>query len=126
MRYLSDRVMVMYLGHVVEIGRGPTRSSARPITPITEAASVGRSHRRHQGAEKAHRSRGRHPLWRLNPPPGCPFQTRCRWKSEVPGNKCETEVPPMVTLAEGHQIKCHLSRDILERMEPVITIDAAQ
>jgi peptide/nickel transport system ATP-binding protein len=61
----------------------------------------------------------------MNPPPGCPFQTRCRWKKDVEGNLCETEVPPMVTLDAGHQVKCHLSRDILNRMEPVIVVDAA-
>jgi peptide/nickel transport system ATP-binding protein len=60
----------------------------------------------------------------MNPPPGCPFQTRCRWKSDVPGNLCETEVPPTRTLAEGHKIKCHLSDEILERMDPVITVAA--
>jgi peptide/nickel transport system ATP-binding protein len=42
----------------------------------------------------------------------------------VPGGLCEREVPPMVTLAEGHQIKCHLSREVLSRMEPVIKIAA--
>jgi len=55
----------------------------------------------------------------MNPPPGCPFQTRCLWKAKVPGNLCETEVPPMVAMADGHQIKCHLAEDILARMEPV-------
>jgi peptide/nickel transport system ATP-binding protein len=37
---------------------------------------------------------------------------------------CEREVPPMVTLADGHQIKCHLSREELDKMEPVIQIGA--
>jgi peptide/nickel transport system ATP-binding protein len=60
----------------------------------------------------------------MNPPPGCPFQTRCRWKAQVPGGQCEREVPPLVTLAPGHQIKCHLRRELLEGMEPVFTIAA--
>mgnify|MGYP002141121398 CR=1 FL=1 len=60
----------------------------------------------------------------LNPPSGCPFQTRCRWKSKVPGGLCEREMPPMRTLAAGHQIKCHLSEAELDGMEPVITIAA--
>jgi peptide/nickel transport system ATP-binding protein len=60
----------------------------------------------------------------VNPPPGCPFQTRCRWKSQVPGGLCEREVPPVVMLAEGHQIKCHLDRDTLAAMTPVIQIAA--
>ena len=60
----------------------------------------------------------------MNPPPGCPFQTRCRWKSQVPGNLCETEVPPMKFRDGNHQIKCHLSEDQMAEMEPVIQIAA--
>ena len=60
----------------------------------------------------------------MNPPPGCPFQTRCRWKDKVPGGLCEAEVPPIRTLAEGHQIKCHLDAELLEQMTPVIKIAA--
>jgi peptide/nickel transport system ATP-binding protein len=62
----------------------------------------------------------------MNPPSGCPFQTRCRWKKDVPGGLCEKEMPPMVTLDDGHQVKCHLSREILNKMEPVIVVDAAE
>jgi peptide/nickel transport system ATP-binding protein len=58
----------------------------------------------------------------VNPPPGCPFQTRCRHKSSVRGNKCETELPEVKTLAGGHQIKCHLSEKMLAKMEPVIAL----
>jgi peptide/nickel transport system ATP-binding protein len=60
----------------------------------------------------------------MNPPPGCPFQTRCRWKSQVPGGLCDTVMPPVKMLAEGHQIKCHLPDAVLETMEPVIKIAA--
>jgi len=123
-RYLSDRVMVMYLGHVVEIGE-TNQVFSPPYHPYTEALLSAVPIADTKVQKKHIVLEGDIPS-AMNPPPGCPFQTRCRWKSEVPGNKCETEVPPMVTLAEGHQIKCHLSRDILERMEPVITIDAAQ
>ena len=60
----------------------------------------------------------------MNPPPGCPFQTRCGWKDKVPGNLCETEVPTQKILANGHQIKCHLDDEALATMEPVIKIAA--
>jgi peptide/nickel transport system ATP-binding protein len=121
-RYLSDRVMVMYLGHVVEIG-DTNQVFSPPYHPYTEALLSAvpiadtKVHKKHIVLEGDIPSA-------MDPPSGCPFQTRCNWKSEVPGNKCETEVPPMVTLAQGHQIKCHLAREVLERMEPVITIDA--
>jgi len=60
----------------------------------------------------------------MNPPPGCPFQTRCRWKSQVPDGLCDRVMPPMLELEGGHNLKCHLSAEILAKMEPVIKIAA--
>ncbi len=121
-RYLSDRVMVMYLGHVVELG-STDQVFSPPYHPYTEAllsavpiadTSVEKQHIVLEGDIPS----------AMNPPSGCPFQTRCRWKSDVPGGLCEKEVPPVRHLAEGHQVKCHLADDILARMEPVIKIAA--
>ncbi len=121
-RYLSDRVMVMYLGHVVELGTTDQVFSP-PYHPYTEAllsavpiadTSVQKQHIVLEGDIPS----------AMNPPSGCPFQTRCRWKNQVPGGLCEKEVPPVRHLAEGHQVKCHLSDEILDEMEPVIKIAA--
>lgn len=117
-RYLSDRVMVMYLGHVVELG-STEQVFSPPYHPYTEAllsavpiadTSVRKRHIVLEGDIPS----------AMEPPPGCPFQTRCRWKSEAPDGVCEREVPPVRTLADGHQVKCHLADEILARMEPVI------
>ena len=92
-RYLADRVMVMYLGHVVEIGT-TDQVFEPPYHPYTEAllsavpiadTSVVKEHIVLEGDIPS----------ALNPPPGCPFQTRCPRKRQVPGDLCETEVPPM-------------------------------
>ncbi len=119
-RYLSDRVMVMYLGHVVELGT-TDQVFAPPYHPYTEAllSAVPIADTR---VKKKHIVLEGDIPSAMNPPPGCPFQTRCRWKSQVPGNLCETEVPPMRTMAEGHQVKCHLSQDKFDEMEPVIEV----
>ncbi|MEE4119975.1 MAG: ABC transporter ATP-binding protein, partial [Paracoccaceae bacterium] len=121
-RYLSDRVMVMYLGHVVEIG-STDQVFAPPYHPYTEAllsaVPIADTH-----VEKSHIVLEGEIPSAMNPPPGCPFQTRCHWKAKVPDNRCETEVPLMVTLAEGHQIKCHLGQAELDSMTPVIKIAA--
>jgi len=121
-RYLSDRVMVMYLGHVVEIG-ATDQVFSPPYHPYTEAllsaVPIADTH-----VEKTHIVLEGDIPSAMDPPSGCPFQTRCRWKSQVPGDLCEREVPPMVTLGEGHQIKCHLSAGKLAEMEPVIRIAA--
>ncbi|UWS09405.1 dipeptide ABC transporter ATP-binding protein [Phaeobacter inhibens] len=121
-RYLSDRVMVMYLGHVVELGT-TDQVFAPPYHPYTEAllsavpiadTSVEKRHIVLEGDIPS----------AMNPPPGCPFQTRCRWKSKVADGLCEREVPPVRTLDGGHQVKCHLSDADLTEMEPVIKIAA--
>ena len=119
-RYLSDRVMVMYLGHVVELGTTDQVFSP-PYHPYTEAllsavpiadTSVVKTRIALEGDIPS----------AMNPPPGCPFQTRCRWKGQVPDNLCETQVPPMRDLGASHQIKCHLAQDILAQMDPVFTL----
>jgi len=122
-RYLADRVMVMYLGHVVEMGT-TAQVFSPPYHPYTEAllSAVPVADPRVQ--RKRIVLEGEIPS-AMNPPPGCPFQTRCRWKSRVPGNLCEREVPPVQVLEGGHQIKCHLAREVLAEMEPVITIEPA-
>ncbi|MEJ6388466.1 ABC transporter ATP-binding protein [Gymnodinialimonas ulvae] len=121
-RYLSDRVMVMYLGHVVELG-DTEQVFSPPYHPYTEAL-LSAVPIADTSIEKKHIVLDGDIPSAMNPPPGCPFQTRCRWKSDVPGGLCDTEVPPLRTLADGHQIKCHLAEDILARMEPVIKIAA--
>ncbi|WGW02793.1 dipeptide ABC transporter ATP-binding protein [Tropicibacter oceani] len=121
-RYLSDRVMVMYLGHVVELGT-TDQVFAPPYHPYTEAllsavpiadTKVQKQHIVLEGDIPS----------AMNPPPGCPFQTRCRWKDKVAGGLCEKEVPPVRMLAEGHQVKCHLSDADFASMEPVIKMAA--
>ena len=121
-RYLSDRVMVMYLGHVVELG-STDQVFSPPYHPYTEAllsavpiadTSVQKKHIVLEGDIPS----------AMNPPPGCPFQTRCGWKSQVPDGLCEREVPVARDVAGGHQIKCHLSDAQMAKMEPVIKIAA--
>ncbi len=119
-RYIADRVVVMYLGHIVEQGTTDEIFSP-PYHPYTEAllsaipiadTSVVKKHIVLDGDIPS----------AMNPPSGCPFQTRCPRKSQVPGTLCETDVPPMVELGNGHQVKCHLSSEVLDSMEPVIVL----
>lgn len=121
-RYLSDRVMVMYLGHVVELGR-TDEVFAPPYHPYTEALLSAVPIADTSVEKERIVLEGDIPS-AMNPPPGCPFQTRCRWKSDVAGNKCETEVPPLRKTPTGHQIKCHLSEESFAKMGPVIKIAA--
>ena len=118
-RYIADRVIVMYLGHIVEQGT-TDQIFAPPYHPYTEAllsaipiadTSVIKKHIVLEGDIPS----------AMNPPPGCPFQTRCRWKKFVPDNLCETQVPPLKDLGGGHRSLCWLSDEQLATMEPVIS-----
>ena len=118
-RYIADRVVVMYLGYIVEQGT-TDQIFAPPYHPYTEAllsaipiadTSVVKKHIVLEGDIPS----------AMNPPSGCPFQTRCGYKHLVPGNKCETQVPPVKDLGDGHQSLCWLSDDVLAKMEPVIS-----
>jgi len=118
-RYIADRVVVMYLGHIVEQGTTDDIFSP-PYHPYTEAllsaipiadTSVIKRHILLEGDIPS----------ALNPPSGCPFQTRCGYKSQVPDNQCETVLPSIRELSDGHAVKCHLSDEQFQQMEPVIS-----
>ncbi len=116
-RYLADRVVVMYLGHIVEMG-ATEQIFSPPFHPYTEALlsaipiADAKVKKRHVVLE------GEIPS-ALSPPKGCPFQTRCGHKGQVPGGLCDRVMPPTRTVADGHTIKCHLPVETLRRMEPV-------
>ena len=118
-RYIADRVIVMYLGYIVEHGTTDQIFSP-PYHPYTEAllsaipiadTSVVKKHVVLEGDIPS----------AMNPPTGCPFQTRCRWKKFVPDNLCEREVPPFRDLGNGHRSLCWLDDEQLAKMEPVIS-----
>ena len=112
----------MYLGHVVELGT-TEQVFAPPYHPYTEALLSAVPIADTSVHKKRIVLEGDIPS-AMNPPPGCPFQTRCGWKDRVPGDLCDTVVPPMRVLEGGHQMKCHLPDDELATMEPVIKLAA--
>ncbi len=122
-RYLSDRVVVMYLGHIVEQGTVDEVFSP-PYHPYTEALLSAVPIADTSVQKKQVVLEGDIPS-AIKPPPGCPFQTRCPRKQQVVEenngqNLCETRLPPRKTLGDGHDILCHLSDQALQAMESVI------
>ncbi|MGE0212639.1 MAG: dipeptide ABC transporter ATP-binding protein [Parvibaculaceae bacterium] len=114
-RYLADRIVVMYLGQIMEQGT-TDQVFAPPYHPYTEAL-LSAVPIADTSVEKKHIVlRGELPS-PMNPPPGCPFQTRCHRKI---GAICETTPPPLREMAPGHTILCHHDEAYLRAMEPVI------
>ena len=113
--------MVMYLGHVVEMGHN-RQGFAPPYHPYTEALLSAVPIADTSSIEKAaDRAGRRHPI-SDEPATGLSVPDALRLEIGRAGGLCEKEVPPMRTLSNGHQIKCHLAQDVLDRMEPVIKV----
>ncbi len=114
-RYLADRVVVMYLGQIMEQGQ-TEEVFAPPYHPYTEALLSAVPIADPNIEKKRIILEGQLPSV-LNPPQGCPFHTRCPRKL---GNICEQTPPPAVEDTEGHIIRCHIPLDELRAVEPVI------
>ncbi len=120
-RFFSDYVAVMYLGHIVEFG--PAEAIyAPPYQPYTEALLSAVPIPDPTAAQKHIRLHGTVPS-ALNPPSGCPFHTRCPRRDLAPGGGeiCEKELPPWHYQTEEHRIFCHIPLERLREIEPVVT-----
>ena len=117
-RYLSDRVVVMYLGRVMEQGQTDD-IFAPPFHPYTEALLSAVPIADARIVKRKVLLSGAVPS-PSKPPPGCPFSTRCPYV--MPG-LCDEDLPPHQDFGAGHVIACHLPRDTLLAMEPIIVIE---
>lgn len=100
-RYMADRVGVMYLGHLVEEA-GTDTIFRQPLHPYTQvllsAVPTPDPHTKHERVVLE----GDLPS-PLDPPSGCVFHTRCPHATE----RCAAECPEMREVAPGHRVACH-------------------
>jgi peptide/nickel transport system ATP-binding protein len=125
-RFFSDYVAVMYLGHIVEFG--PAEAIyAPPYHPYTEALLSAVPIPDPRAEQKHIRLSGTVPS-ALNPPSGCVFHTRCPRRDMLPdgGKICEMEVPSWRYNTEEHRIFCHIPLEELRKMEAVVTTTAGE
>ena len=103
-RHISNRIAVMYLGHIVEFADSdelfenplhPYTNSLLSAIPVPDP-KIAKSNKRiiMQGDIPSP----------LNAPSGCPFRTRCPKATE----KCALERPKLIEVKPGHQVACHL------------------
>jgi oligopeptide/dipeptide ABC transporter ATP-binding protein len=108
-RYISDRIAVMYLGKVAEIGPC-LEVYEQPLHPYTQALisaapvpdpNFDRSQRLLLSGDLPSAA---------NPPPGCTFHTRCPLTQE----RCKVEVPALREITSGHLSACHFAESLLK------------
>jgi peptide/nickel transport system ATP-binding protein len=116
-RYLADRVVVMYRGCVVEQGTTeevfappyhPYTEMLLAAIPIADPSVVKRSVPPGIESASVHGARV-----------GCCFAARCAYRIK---GTCEREEPPLREFASGHRIACHLPAEELARMSPIFEV----
>ena len=100
-RWISDRIAVLYLGQLVELGSAEDVCDA-PIHPYTQALTAAVLHVSADGPRRRAAPMGEIPS-PANPPPGCPFHTRC----PIADKHCAAVQPALREIAPGRLAACH-------------------
>jgi peptide/nickel transport system ATP-binding protein len=111
-RYLSDRIAVLYLGRIMELGPAE-RVFSGPHHPYTEALLSAVPSLDGQRQERI-KLTGEIPS-AADPPSGCVFHTRC--PRRLPTGVCETTEPPLAEVEPGHLMSCHIPIDQLTSLQ---------
>jgi len=101
-RHISDRVGVMYLGHMVEMSK-KTDLYQNPLHPYTIALLSAAPEPKRDGRRERIILQGDVPS-PANPPKGCPFHTRCPQVMDI----CRIQRPELREITPGHEVACHL------------------
>jgi peptide/nickel transport system ATP-binding protein/oligopeptide transport system ATP-binding protein len=107
-RHISDRVAVMYLGKIIEIGTRDEIFSA-PAHPYTQAllSAIPIPDPDRERSRRRIKLEGDVPS-PIDPPSGCRFRTRCWLAQEI----CAREEPALVDRGNGHPVACHFAKAV--------------
>ena len=100
-KYISDRIGVMYLGNIVELADSE-EMFANPLHPYTEALLLAIPTTDADNKKESVPLEGDIPS-PIKPPKGCKFHTRCRYCTDI----CKEVVPDFVEVKPGHFVACH-------------------
>ncbi len=106
-KYLSDRIAIMYLGEVVEIGENE-EIFLEPKHPYTKALLASAPELNDNNKKEKINLKGELPSPE-NLPQGCKFHTRCPYVMDV----CKNINPDFSKFSESHKCKCHLYNSVL-------------
>ncbi len=102
-KYISDRVGVMYLGNLIELTESKELYK-NPLHPYTQAllSSIPIPDPKEERKKKRIPIEGEvaNPI---NPPPGCKFEPRCKIRKDI----CRRRIPELVEVYKGHFVACH-------------------
>jgi oligopeptide/dipeptide ABC transporter ATP-binding protein len=101
-KQVSDRVAVMYLGKLCEVGP-PDEMYRHPLHPYTLALLASIPEPDPNRERRLHRTIAGEPPSPIDPPSGCRFRTRCPRAED----RCAEEVPPLRVVAGDRQVACH-------------------
>lgn len=101
-RYIGDRTMVMYAGHIVESGES-TELMENPRHPYSQLLLAAVPNPHAGLTTKTIQARGEVPSL-IDPPEQCPFAPRCPYVME----QCRQVMPGISAIDEGHWLRCHL------------------
>lgn len=107
-QHVCDRVAVMYLGNLVEIGTSK-QLFGNTKHPYTKALISAKPKELPEQKSNRVMLEGEVPS-AINPPKGCKFHTRCPY---VKAGVCDIEVPQLVEVEPGHKVACHLWNEIV-------------
>ena len=105
-RYISDRIAVMYAGKLVEVGP-KEELLTHPRHPYTEAllAAVPKTAKHHRGKRTILPGE---PPDLINVPSGCVLHPRCKYAKDI----CKTEEPELKLIGDNHYVSCHFTDEL--------------
>jgi peptide/nickel transport system ATP-binding protein len=115
-RYIADRVLVLYAGHVMETASAE-EVMADPLHPYTKLLLSAVPKPRHREGKSRIEARGEIPTV-VDPKPGCRFANRCPFVMD----RCRVETPPLIQVRSDRLVRCYLYDGPVVELPAVVAV----